>query len=403
MDEFSDALLALAGPRMAEAARRLDRHNAAIAGRSFRRSGGLAWVDGREIPAGILGTLAEDATFEWAWAKNGLDRAGMAHALRLRDLGERHAIPELTEPLVDLGHFADPRVAADRLMLMALGLLGSGGPLKYSHGGRALTYIVTDDPELGTAHESAVPDDPSAWQIIELEVARPLPEPLLTWAVPGIARCWDHEYALSEHLDEEGWDWASTPVWDPHAGTLAFDDILALQAREIARERDGDWEWAAGRPGLDLTRAALREHGAEHLAADRLDIGSHPRPAHLSGFLARVAAFQGEAQGVWTVPGEDGDRHLAISGIPAAGSLKTLCGAVLSAADLLQQLVRSRDRYPVMRSMVVGALEGRGFAPLYVGEPEMLMGHRGVHEIRVLFGHDGTVTAAYEGLIGTLH
>jgi hypothetical protein len=104
----------------------------------------VARVGDRQIAAGLLGTYAEDCTFQWSWA--GAPEA--VHSERLKQVGGRHNVPELVEPLTDLGGFPDPRAAADDLAVMALGLLGVNGMIRYGHGGRALSFIITEDPAL---------------------------------------------------------------------------------------------------------------------------------------------------------------------------------------------------------------------------------------------------------------
>ncbi|GAA2412988.1 hypothetical protein GCM10010191_23310 [Actinomadura vinacea] len=175
MDSFSAALTEAASPHAAWAAERVDRYNAHLRGKPFGRdiARGLVHVEDRAVPAGLLGTYAEDRTFKWGWAYGDPPGApDVVHAQRLREIGLRLAVPELTEPLVDLNGFSDPRLAAERLAILALGLLGAGGLVRHGHGGRAVTFLISDDPGI--------------------EAAGPEPSMIETWLRDGAALFSDH-------------------------------------------------------------------------------------------------------------------------------------------------------------------------------------------------------------------
>ncbi|WP_067451828.1 DUF6882 domain-containing protein [Actinomadura macra] len=154
MEAFSDALLDLCGPSLGWITEQFEVFYSVLPDGAIRHDAatGLAWIGDMELRADLVGTYAEDATFQWAWAKQGLAGSpAIAGSLRLREIGERNSVPELTHAIVDLGHFTDPRLAAQHLGLVAAALLGARGELHYSHGGRALTFLATDDPGLPIA------------------------------------------------------------------------------------------------------------------------------------------------------------------------------------------------------------------------------------------------------------
>ncbi|MQY04706.1 DUF6882 domain-containing protein [Actinomadura macrotermitis] len=464
MRTFSDALLELAAPHLAVTAERLERHHSALAGQPFERdlARGTGRVGDRDVRVGVLGSYAENRTFQWFWAAGVRPGSpGAEHAERLRALGEEHGVPELTEPLLDLGAFYDPRAAADDLAVMALGLLGAAGVLRHGHGGRALTFIVTDGLALpdgpsdaaavylrggaallgvhdrerlgaamlrgyadhhglacrddggetvvelpGGALAGAGPDgkltaegDATSYpRVIELDVPAPLPGPLLEHLAPAVACGFDGEFGIYDHLREKGWDRRNYD-WDPGAGLLRFGDALELQAHEVGVLRpNGVWEWTGD---AAETRSALTRLGAEWLAADRVDLGDHPRQPHVAELLARSAAHLGGARALWQVTDGDGEHHLAVTdpGTPRS-SEDGMMAAIETAASVVQQLVLRQDRYPVMRAMVLGLFERAGLVPLYVGEPELLMGNMGLNQLRVYFSADGTVDNVTFGLMG---
>ncbi|MEV6278520.1 DUF6882 domain-containing protein [Nocardia sp. NPDC051832] len=155
MDTFSNALLSFARGNLGGAIEQYSAFQEQVPNGRMRmeHATGTAWIGDRELNrSGELGTFAEDSTFMWAWAKPDLaGLPGVEHALRLRDIGVRQGIPEFTEGLLDFGGFPDPKLAADHLSLIALGVLRARGSMKFNHGGRAYAYLVTDDEELTCA------------------------------------------------------------------------------------------------------------------------------------------------------------------------------------------------------------------------------------------------------------
>ncbi|WP_433324970.1 DUF6882 domain-containing protein [Spirillospora sp. CA-294931] len=134
MDSFSEALNAAATPGLAWAVEQQEVfHSTHVS----------------DLRTDLLGTYAEDASFQWSWAKRGSPPTDVS--LRLREIGEQKAIPEFTQGMVDLAHFRDPRQAAKHLAIIAMALLEARGALHYSHGGRALTFLVTHDQRVPVA------------------------------------------------------------------------------------------------------------------------------------------------------------------------------------------------------------------------------------------------------------
>jgi hypothetical protein len=119
--------------------------------------------------------------------------------------------------------------------------------------------------------------------------------------------------------------------------------------------------------------------------------------------LARLAAHLGDARGLWKVPTSDGERHFAITDPkPPDTSVDTMVAALETSADMIQQLVLRQDRYTVMRAIVLGLFKQAGLVPLFVGEPQMLMGTWVFTNYGVYFSVDGTVNGVAFGLQGDL-
>ena len=77
MDAFSDALLDLCAPHLGWAIEQFDVFCSVLPeGAVWIDAGtGVARVGDLELRADLLGTYAEDATFQWAWAK----RVALSH------------------------------------------------------------------------------------------------------------------------------------------------------------------------------------------------------------------------------------------------------------------------------------------------------------------------------------
>lgn len=459
MDSFSDALLALAAPRLGVAAERSARLNRALEGTAFRRDleAGVAWSGDRRMAAGILGSHAEDNTFQWSWAVPGFaGTPAAAHAERLREIGERHGVPELTEPLVDLGGFYDPRAAADDLALLAVALLEASAAIRHGHGGRALTFIVADAPEMTSGGPDAeraadclrraadllgdhdarrytdammrgyaehhglavreseieLPGGPLPFPtgddgrsglllVNELDVNGPVPPSVLATAAPALACALAGQNALIDRLSEDGVDWRTPPAWDPAAGTLRFGGAVTVRAREIGVLRqDGTWSWTEG-DGTARTRELVAAGGEASWAAAEADLSGHPRPAHVAELLTCTAARLGGGWGAWSVPGPGGERRFALvdPDQPDVGP-DAMLAALHTGANIVQQLVLRKDRYEVTRAMALGLFEHCGYVPWHAGEPEFLMGVQGLYQARAYVSVDGTIYRLSSGLFG---
>ncbi|POM24802.1 hypothetical protein BTM25_34400 [Actinomadura rubteroloni] len=478
MDAFSDALLTIAAPHLGWVIEQLDTFHAAVPqGRVEHDAAlGVAWIGGRELPAELLGSYAEDATFQWAWDKSGLSGApGLSASLKLKAIGEKNAVPELTHGMVDLGHFFDPRRAARTLALLATGLLGARGTLDFSHGGRALTLLVTDDPAipaaapdpatagtaLGTAasllkvnaeelitgyaahHGLAAEPVPDGLRLklkdghsvharikdghlAEVQVEGPegpveqkefhpapaaddpaaafFPAALLTELARDSAAALDRgSVALGDHLHALGWT-AGPPVWED--GRARYGDVFTAEAHEIGvyHADTGTWTWSDW-DGAARVREAATEHGADHIAADEVALPQSEVQIFPAILLARSAVHRGGARGLARIPAGDDQRYVAITDtrVPEpAASIAVMPDVLLSAAHFLQELTPGAVRYATMRAMVLGYFDAYGMKPLTVAEPEMLIGMRGLHEVRVELSDDGTVNRAVSGVQGTL-
>ncbi|PSK95440.1 hypothetical protein CLV63_115100 [Murinocardiopsis flavida] len=106
-----------------------------------------------------LGTFGTDGSWLWAWANEHMHPPGsprLAPVLALRDLGDRDGIPELVTPRLELAEFADPRRAAERLSLAAMGALGARGYGGVTAGTGARFYMVINDPAVPVAAFDAI-------------------------------------------------------------------------------------------------------------------------------------------------------------------------------------------------------------------------------------------------------
>lgn len=378
MDAFSDALLSLARPCLGWAVEQHARFQSEVPPGRTRcdLTREAAWVGDRELnQVGELGTYAEDLTFMWAWAKR--SSAGIEHSLRLKELGEQNSVPELTTELVDLGHFPDPKLAADHLATIALGLLAARGVVKFNHGGRAYTYLVTDDAGLAIAHPDpstvaaylrtgtemlpgggartvvtgyaehhrlvAQPVPEGVWvdlpgghrllariseqdHLDDATVIRPdggplsvatvttrpaqhqqtpfMPDDLLAKLAPRAAIALGLKGGLLDHVKELRELENVHTTWDPVSGTFGFTELpdVALHAAEIGEyHRDTKtWVWASGEwDGVTRLRALAREHDADHIAADRVDLRESPHPENSADLLAMAAVDLGDGLGSW--------------------------------------------------------------------------------------------------------
>nr|WP_062984898.1 DUF6882 domain-containing protein [Nocardia anaemiae] len=445
---------------------------------------GTAWVGDRALGrSGELGTFAEDLTFMWAWAKFELaGMPGVEHSIRLRDIGVLQGIPEFTEGLLDLKGFPDPKLAADHLSLIALGVLRARGSLKFNHGGRAYTYLVTDDEDLAYAEPipervaeslriaalllpgdgtrdvitgyaqlhglstQSIPDGielilPGGYQLIARITARDnildmrmvgpdgapyepagsaphqsarrlppfIPDALLAELGPATAVAMGLKGGLLDFA--EGLRDVERPhsTWDPMHGRFGFVELpeLSIAATEIGRYDRGTrvWTWADNNwRGSAEVRRMAHEYGAEHLASDHVDLTPVAfAPENIADLLSSAAVQLGGGVGWAFAPDNDGYRALALTDeritVPRPDPDKA-CAVFDATANLLHPLTDPENRYRTMREMVVGYFRHYGIPTLFMGEPQLLMGHFGLYEVRVEFDVDGAVSRTGYGLIG---
>ncbi|MEN8651419.1 DUF6882 domain-containing protein [Streptomyces sp. 21So2-11] len=155
---FSSQFLTLARPGLAWACEQLDLFDALVPAGvvSFDLDEPSVTRSGITLRGHVLGTYALDGTWMWAWANEGYrDTPAGARSLELRELGERAGVPELTEPMPDLNHFPDPRLAADHLLLTCMGLLDARGGVICTINERGRLFMAVDDPAVPRAEPRA--------------------------------------------------------------------------------------------------------------------------------------------------------------------------------------------------------------------------------------------------------
>ncbi|MFF9866762.1 DUF6882 domain-containing protein [Streptomyces sp. NPDC013953] len=151
---YSEQLLALARPHLAWVCEQLDLFDSLVPAGvvSFDRNEPSVTRSGITLRAHVIGTYALDGTWMWAWANESYrDDTIAVRSRELRELGERAGVPELTEPMPDLNHFPDPRLAADHLLLMCMGLLDARGGVICAVNERGRLFMVVDDPAVPRA------------------------------------------------------------------------------------------------------------------------------------------------------------------------------------------------------------------------------------------------------------
>ncbi|MGH6655509.1 MAG: DUF6882 domain-containing protein [Actinocrinis sp.] len=163
--------------------------------RSYQQSG-------RDFQVDALGALSPGGVWTWSWANPemwGGDPALVEQSLRLRELGEHHAIPELVTPAFGVVGIADapqnPHDAAEMIAWTSMGILGACGYIGHSasaddDGGR-IYYVVCD------------PGVPMARPRIE-DVPRVLIEGADTFG-EGSVDC------VIGYVEHHGWEWSRVP------------------------------------------------------------------------------------------------------------------------------------------------------------------------------------------------
>ncbi|MFE3193423.1 DUF6882 domain-containing protein [Nocardia sp. NPDC059240] len=429
---FSDNLTALVRETLPGAMQRYAAFSAAITPghtRAFAESATVRIGDRVFARSGNLGSFAEDRTFMWAWAHDFLHgRPGIEWANRLREIGTRHDVPELTTAVVDLSEFDDPWLAADQLALIAMAVLDVRGMTKFNHGGRAYTYVTIDDPTVPVT--APVPGRIDVWeraaaQLLAGEIDRtvntggPAPadggpaflaDSLLAELAPGAAIAMGMRGGLFEAEPDLDAVPELTSTWDRTTQHFYFAQRpdLRFEATEIGHFHPVSnlWQWSdSGFAGIAAVRALAAEHGNNYLAADKVSLTESTAPNNLAALLSAAAAHRGGAVG-WLQLSNGAGRHALAITDPRVALQQTdpdhACGVLEDAADLLHPLTRTHNRYPTMHSLVTGFLEFHNTAMLYIGEPHFTGALFGLYEFRAEFGSEGGLIRTDYGLMGTL-
>ncbi|WP_278263930.1 DUF6882 domain-containing protein [Nocardia sp. AG03] len=197
--------------------------------------------------------------------------------------------------------------------------------------------------------------------------------------------------------------------WEPMFGD---QDVVEVPDRPVAVTEIGGydneariWTWAGEGSGVSALRELAREHGAAHLAGERVDLGSTVHPdAVVTAFVA-AATHLGGAPAWAALPDGSGWRYFAITdqAVRATGTDPGVAALVIeTAADLLHPLTDPDSRYATMRAMVTGYLDRYRVPTLTFGEPQMLIGQFGLYELRVEFDSSGGVLGTRTGMLGEL-
>ncbi|WP_326595014.1 DUF6882 domain-containing protein [Streptomyces sp. NBC_01803] len=151
---FSDPFLGLARPHLAWACEQLDLFEALVpvGTTSYDLDAPSVSRSGVTLRAHMIGSYALDGTWLWAWGNDHYrDRPAAARSRELREIGERVGVPELTEAMLDFNHFPNPRLAADHMLLICVGLLDGLGGTSWAFSERGWMFMVVDDPAVPRA------------------------------------------------------------------------------------------------------------------------------------------------------------------------------------------------------------------------------------------------------------
>ncbi|MER6566091.1 DUF6882 domain-containing protein [Streptomyces sp. NPDC001093] len=101
----------------------------------------------------VLGTYdMTEQSWMWGWANPGLRGAEVVAATgAVERYGRDHGIAELTEEVLHLSGFADPRRAAEMLAFTGMGVAGAPGYIGVPAGGGTQVYFLPDDPQVPRA------------------------------------------------------------------------------------------------------------------------------------------------------------------------------------------------------------------------------------------------------------
>ncbi|MEV6213549.1 DUF6882 domain-containing protein [Nocardia sp. NPDC051833] len=196
--------------------------------------------------------------------------------------------------------------------------------------------------------------------------------------------------------------------WQPMYGDLVEVPGGPVAVAEIGRydSEHRIWAWA-GREwaGAAALRGLAREHGAEHLAVDRVDLGTVVHPDNVVTLLVAGAAELGGSVGWAAAPDGAGWRYFAVTddAVTMTGSDPGVAAQLIeTAANLLHPLTDPDSRYPAMRAMAAGYFERHHVTTLTFGEPQLLLAHFGLYELRVEFDATGGIIGTRTGMIGEL-
>ncbi|MFJ3925252.1 DUF6882 domain-containing protein [Streptomyces sp. NPDC090022] len=106
-----------------------------------------------ELRVAVLGTYdMDERSWMWGWANPGLRGTEVvALAERAERYGRAHGIVELTEEVLDLSGFDDPRRAAETLAFTGMGVTGAPGYIGVPAGPATQVYFLPDDPQVPRA------------------------------------------------------------------------------------------------------------------------------------------------------------------------------------------------------------------------------------------------------------
>ncbi|MFJ9578895.1 DUF6882 domain-containing protein [Streptomyces sp. NPDC101191] len=111
------------------------------------RQGGL------DLRVAVLGTYdMDERSWMWGWANPGLRGTEVvALTAAVERYGRAHGIAELTDEIVDLSGFDDPRRAAETLAFTGMGVAEAPGYIGVPAGPATQVYFLPDDPQVPRA------------------------------------------------------------------------------------------------------------------------------------------------------------------------------------------------------------------------------------------------------------
>jgi hypothetical protein len=103
-----------------------------------------------KLHVAVLGTYdLEEQSWMWGWANPGLqDTEVVALTAAVRRYGQAHGIAELTEEVLHLSGFEDPRRAAEMLAFTGMGVAEAPGYIGVQAGPTSQVYFLPDDTRI---------------------------------------------------------------------------------------------------------------------------------------------------------------------------------------------------------------------------------------------------------------